>query len=236
MSIRIFALCTTLLAFGAPAGAQQINGWMNQHSSSYADDYQWSYNDSRRIAYDNGYREGRRDGDDAARDRKPFDLEREKDFRNADRGYSRNYGDKERYRESFRRGYSAGYREAYDRYGYNGGYYGGQATPRRDNGYGYPAPYPTTPYPSSRYPNRYPEYGGGYQSNVAFQNGAHDGYDKGIDDARHGRYPDYARQKWYRSGDHDYNSRYGSKEFYREQYRRGFQEGYDRAYRETRRW
>src|SRR5262249_51018989 len=97
MSIRIFALCTTLLACGAPAGAQQVNGWMNQRSS-YADDYQWSYNDVRRAAYDNGYREGRRDGEDAVRDRKPFDLKREKDFRNADRGYSRSYGDKERYR------------------------------------------------------------------------------------------------------------------------------------------
>ncbi len=238
MSIRTFALCTTLLAAAAPASAQQFNNWMTQSSAAYSSDYQAPYYDARRIAYDNGRREGFRDGEDAARDRKPFDLERQKDFRNADRGYNRSYGDKDRYRSNFRSGYADGYREAYDRYGYNGGYYGGRSVPR-DRGWGYPAPYP------NQYPQTYPRYpnggnggygGYGYGTNIAFQNGLNDGHEKGLDDLRHGRAPEYARQKWYRSGDHDYNSRYGSKEAYKDQYRRGFQEGYNRAYREGRRW
>ncbi len=232
MSIRTFTLCASLLAVAAPAGAQQFSDWMNPRPA-YANDDQRSYNDARRIAYDNGYREGLRDGQDAARDRRAFDLQREKDYRNADRGYNRSYGDKNRYRDSFRSGFADGYRESYNRYGYNGGYnnggtYGERTAPRRD-GWG-------SPYPQTRYPSGDRGYGYGYGSNIAFQNGANDGYEKGIDDARHGRYPDYARQKWYRSGDRHYEREYGSKDLYRDQYRRGFQQGYDRAYRETRRW
>jgi hypothetical protein len=231
MSIRIFTLCTALLTLAAPAGAQEFNNWMETRTA-YAGDAQWSYGgDSRRIAYDNGYREGRRDGDNAARDGKRFDLEREKDFRNADRGYNRSYGDRNRYRDSFRSGYAEGYREAYGRYG--NGSYGGRAIPRQDRG---PSGYPSYPQDSRRYPGNSPGYGYGYGSNAAFQNGVNDGYEQGIDDLRHNRYPEYARQKWYRSGDHNYNSRYGPREAYKDQYRRGFQQGYERAYREGRRW
>jgi flagellar biosynthesis/type III secretory pathway protein FliH len=232
MHIRTLTLCGALIAVGAPASAQQFNDWISQRPE-YTDDYRTSYIDARRIAYDNGYREGRNDGEHAVRDGKPFNLEREKDFRKADRGYHRNYGDKDRYRDNFRSGYAAGYREAYDRFGYNGGYYGGRTVPRRDRGWGYPSRYPQN-YPT--YPNGYPNAGYGYGADIAFQNGLNDGYEKGLDDLRHSRYPDYARQKWYRSGDHHYNGRYGSREAYKDLYRRGFQQGYDRAFREGRRW
>jgi hypothetical protein len=50
------------------------------------------------------------------------------------------------------------------------------------------------------------------------------------------RSPDVTRHKWYRSGDHDYDNAYGSKDSYRIEYRRGFQEGYNRAFREGRRY
>ena len=69
-------------------------------------------------------------------------------------------------------------------------------------------------------------------SRVAYQNGLNDGYEKGLDDARDRKYPDLHRQKWYRSGDRHYESRYGSKDAYKDQYRRGFEEGYQRAYRD----
>ena len=74
-----------------------------------------------RVAYDNGYREGLRDGESAARSRRSYDVEREKDWRKADSGYNRSYGNKDRYRDNFRNGYNDGYRAAYDRY-YNGNY------------------------------------------------------------------------------------------------------------------
>jgi len=231
-----------LLTIGAIAAAAvlsvsgrasaQTNNWMQQRVS-YADDDRQSYYDARRIAYDNGYREGLRDGESAARDRRVSDVQREKDWRKADAGYNRSYGDKNRYRDNFRVGYSDGYRAAYDRYGDNG--YGGSRTyPRRNDGWRYPGNYPQQ---SGRaYPQgRYGDYGYGV-ANIAFQNGVNDGYEKGLDDARDRKYPDPTRQKWYRSADRHYEGRYGSKDAYKDQYRRGFTEGYQRAYRDARRY
>jgi hypothetical protein len=219
-----------ILSVSLPASAQ-VNGWLEQRAA-YSDDYRQSYYDSRRVAYDNGYREGLRDGESAARDRRPFDVQREKDWRKGDAGYNRSYGDKNRYRDNFRVGYNDGYRAAYDRF-YNGGYYGGNRPGgRRDDRYGYPNSYPSRgPYSQGRYG----DYGYGV-ANIAFQNGVNDGYEKGLDDAKDRKYPDPTRQKWYRSADRHYEGRYGSKEAYKDQYRRGFVEGYQRAYRDARRY
>ncbi|HYX80967.1 MAG TPA: hypothetical protein VE714_01145 [Gemmatimonadales bacterium] len=226
-SITAFAAAATLFVISSPAQAQ-INGWFDHRP-----DFRQSYYDSRRVAYDNGYREGLRDGESAARHRRPFDIQREKDWRKADGGYNRSYGDKERYRDNFRRGYSDGYRAAYDRAYYDGGYYDGRSFPRRDDRYGYPGNYPQN---GRTYPwGRYGDYGTGV-AHIAFQNGVNDGYDKGLDDARDRKYPDPTRQKWYRQGDRHYERRYGSREAYKDLYRRGFQEGYQRAYRDARRW
>ena len=230
MSIRSFALCSALLITAAPAGAQQFNDWMTPHPgySVGSGDKSAQYGDARRIAYDNGYRKGVERGENAVRDRRALDLEREKDYRNADNGYNRSFGDKNLYRDMFRNGFADGYRTAYNRYGSNGGYsggpyYGGRVEPRRDTGWGYP-----------RYPGANRGYGNGsvYGSSYAFQNGVNDGYQKGRDDARDGKYPDYARQKWYRSGDRHYDDRYGSRQVYEDQYRSGFRDGYERAYRD----
>jgi hypothetical protein len=230
----IGAACLAVVGFSGAAQAQ-VNGWLGQRPA-YSDDDRQSYYDARRVAYDNGYREGLRDGESAARSRRALDIQREKDWRKADAGYNRSYGNKDRYRDNFRSGYSDGYRAAYDRFS-NGGYYDGRAIPRRDGGYGYPGNYPGN-YPQSgrTYPQgRYGDWGSGV-ANIAFQNGVNDGYEKGLDDARDRKYPDPTRQKWYRSGDRHYEGRFGSKEAYKDQYRRGFQEGYQRAYRDARRW
>jgi hypothetical protein len=229
----ISAAAAALFMVSAPANAQ-VNGWLDQRPG-YSDDYRQSYYDARRVAYDNGYREGLRDGEAAARRRRPLDIRREKDWRKADAGYNRSYGNKERYRDSFRSGYSDGYRAAYDRASYNGGYYDPRSS-RRDGGYGYPGTYPGYPQGGRTYPQgRYGDYGTGV-AHIAFQNGVNDGYDKGLDDARDRKYPDPTRQKWYSQGDRHYEGRYGSREAYKAQYRRGFQEGYQRAYRDARRY
>jgi hypothetical protein len=236
MSLRILAICSAVLATAVPAGAQQFNQWLSPRNAyTIATDSrdQAPYYDAGRVAYDNGYRDGLKRGENAVHDRKAFDLEREGDYRDADNGYHRSYGNKDRYRDSYRSGFAEGYRSAFNRYGYNGGYSGGthgRAVPRYDGTYRDP-----------RYSTRYPTYGGnsgyyGYGANYAFQNGVNDGYQKGRDDARDGKYPDYARQKWYRSGDRHYDNHYGPKEVYKDQYRRGFRDGYERAYRELRRW
>jgi hypothetical protein len=164
-----------------------------------------SFVDARRAAFDTGYRDGLKRGEQAARDRRQLDVERERDYRDADNGYNRSFGDRRTYANSYRGGFTQGYREAYGRVtrGWNSGGW-------NNGGYGSAA------------------YG-------AYQNGASDGYRKGLEDVDDREYPDARRHKWYRSGDHDYDDRYGSKEAYRVEYRRGFQEGYNRAYRDARR-
>jgi len=218
-----------LIAIAAPAQAQVWGD--NSRRGTYSDNV-------RSIAYNNGYQEGLHHGEEAVRDRRPLDIEREKDYRKADEGYRKDYGNKDLYRDEFRRGFAQGYQEGYGRYdgrygdrrndrwgGSNyppdGRVYGGVITERgygdnrgygNDRGYGY-------------------GYGGRFD--VAFRNGEADGYQKGLDDARDGKYPQPERQKWYRSGDRNYNGRDGlSREDYKNEYRRGFQQGYARAYNE----
>ncbi len=224
--LLVSTLGLAALALAAPASAQ-FRGW----------------NDTRQAAYDNGYREGYKEGDKDARKGESFSYQDEKTFQRADKGYHRNFGDRERYRQVFRNGYAAGYGEGYQRIAGNYGSYGpgrgrgrGRAVPRNtypDTGRypnTYPNRYPDT-YPD-RYPNTYPDRypGGGYYS-PAFDNGRNDGREKGMEDARQNRSFDPLRHKWYRSGDHDYRGEYGSREQYRDVYRRGFQEGYEQGYR-----
>lgn len=198
------------LALGASNAAAQSNGWLETAASYAGADYRAPYQDARRAAYDNGYRDGIKRGEQAARDRRPFDVERERDYRSADAGYNRAYGDRTRYRNDYRGGFAQGYRA-----GYNGQGFGGDRGARRDaQGYRY----------------------GGNAGYGAFQNGTADGYRKGLEDAQDRRSPDARRHKWYRSGDHDYDKVFGSKEAYKTEYRRGFEAGYNRAFREGRRY
>jgi hypothetical protein len=220
------ALGMAALSAAAPAHAQ-LNGWLDQSRQAYTEAQ--PYYESRRGAYDNGYREGVKEGEKDGRSRDPFHYQDEGAFRNGDKGYHRSYGDRERYRQSFRAGFADGYGDGYNRlaprYGYGNGNGNGRPGPRYEPGYGYPSTYPNR--------NGYPGgYGyGGYRS-PAFANGANDGYEKGREDARDRDAYDPRRHKWYRDGDHDYRNEYGPRQTYEDTYRRGFLEGYDRAYRE----
>ena len=69
----------------------------------------------------------------------------------------------------------------------------------------------------------------------ASENGYRDGYAQGRDDARDGDRHDPVRASRYRSGDHDYNGRYGSRDDYKREYRAAFVQGYEQGYRESRR-
>lgn len=214
MTSKILTLsAATALALALPVSARAQIVRFGGHGRYESGRSQY-YEDARRVAQDNGYREGLKHGEDAARKGRPFDLAREKDYRKGDEGYNRRYGSKDEYREAYRNGFAQGYREAYSRYGYRvrgGGYY----APRREGGFSIGG------------------FGVGVYArtaSIAFQNGENDGYQKGLDDARDGRYPDVTRQKWYRNGDHGYHGEYGAKDAYRAQYRRGFDDGYRRAY------
>ena len=182
-----------------------------------------AYYQVRQAAYDEGYREGARRGEEDARRGDRFSYQDERDFQRGDKGYHRGLGDRERYRQIFRDGFAAGYSDGFSRFSRGR--------------------YPQDRRPSYGYGQQGPAYGswGGYRNDryysPAFDNGMRDGYEKGQEDARKNRSFDPRRHKWYREGDHDYEGRYGPRETYKDAYRRAFQQAYERAYREGRyRW
>jgi hypothetical protein len=216
------------LAIATPVSAQigSAAEW------SYADEARQPYVESRRVAYDNGYREGLREGERDGRRRDAFEYRDERTWQRGDQGYHRTHGDRERYQQSFRSGYVAGYTEAYRRFSPNYGGYGngpGGVYPNRGGSYGYPQGgygYPDRGYPDRGYP-------GGYGNNTpAYSNGVSDGYEKGREDARDRDAFNPRRHKWYRDGDRHYRSSYGPRQRYEDIYREGFLAGYDRGYRE----
>lgn len=71
-------------------------------------------------AYERGFHEGTEAGEKDGRRGRSFDLTRHDDYRDADEGYNRDYGDKEFYRRAFRDGFRAGYEQTYRQYA--GGY------------------------------------------------------------------------------------------------------------------
>jgi hypothetical protein len=164
-------------------------------------------------AYQIGYDEGRDRGEDDARRRRPYDYARHGAYRDADDGY-RGYGDRNAYRSVFRQGFVAGYNDGFRRYA--------QAYPPRQGPSGYPPPV-------------YSPGGRGPYGSPAAQNGYRDGYQQGLDDRRDGDRFDPVRATRYREGDHDYNSRYGSRDDYKREYRAAFQQGYSDGYYQRRR-
>jgi hypothetical protein len=78
-------------------------------------------------------------------------------------------------------------------------------------------------------PNRYPGSSSRYDS-AAYDNGFRDGLEKGREDVRDNDSFDPVRHSRYRSGDHGYQSRYGTKEQYKLTYRDGFEAGYAQGY------
>lgn len=218
MTTRFLAISMMGVALASIPSRAQAQPWTPAAAAYANDDYRAPYADAQRAAYDNGYRTGLKRGAQAVRDRRPLEIERERDYRSANVGYNRSFGDRNRYRDAFRGGFAAGYRDGYSRRGARVPFPG----TGRDNGRG-----PSTPL------------GTGYGGTANFgarQNGVADGYEKGLDDVNDRKVSDLSRHKWYRNGDHDYDDRYGSKESYRVEYRRGFEEGYNRAYREARRY
>ena len=157
-------------------------------------------------AYRNGYDAGRIEGANDARRGRRFEIDRNRVYRSADRGYD-GYGNRAYYQQTFRDGYAAGYNDGYRR------------NDRQSTRRGYPG---------------YGSGSGSVYRSPAADNGYRDGYEQGRDDRRDGDRYDPIRAKRYREGDHDYNSRYGSRDDYRQEYRRAFQDGYRRGYDDAR--
>jgi len=84
---------------------------------------------------------------------------------------------------------------------------------------------------------RIPPSRGGYRQNVqrrAFDLGHQKGFDRGRDDARHGRQRSYEEYKEYRNGDDGYRRDEGDRDAYRDEYRQGFRAGYAEGFNQRR--
>lgn len=183
-------------------------------------------------AYRTGYDRGVRVGQDDGRRNDRFEYANESEYRNADAGYSRTYGDRERYRSEFRLGFENGYREGYSRYQTrNGGYgdYGGYNDGTWRPGTGGPPP-----WANGR--GRGQGNGSWQRNDLAYQNGFTDGYDEGLKAGRDRRQFDPIGEGRYRSADRGYRSQYGSRDAYRATYRNAFREGYESGYDDGRRY
>jgi hypothetical protein len=191
----IAAVACATLALPASAAAQ----WNNRDNRGW---------DSRvgGEAYQRGFRDGERLGADDVRRGRTFNVQNHREFRDADAGYDRNDGSRDRYRDEFRRGFTEGYRVAYrddrvdgrnDRYGRN-----------RDGGNG----------ASYRDPGQ--------------ARGFSDGYRKGLEDQRDNHRFEPARFKEVRQGTAPgYDGDFGSRERYTLSYRDGFRLGYEDGFR-----
>jgi hypothetical protein len=74
-----------------------------------------------RIAQENGYRDGLRQGQDDANRRRRYDYNDDSRYRDASSGYRSEYGSREAYRSAYRQGFQRGYDEGFRRNGNNRG-------------------------------------------------------------------------------------------------------------------
>jgi len=188
----IAAVACSTLALPANANAQ----WRDR------DDRGW---DSRigGEAYQRGFSDGERLGNEDARRGRAFNVQNHREYREADAGYNRNNGSRDRYRDEFRRGFTEGYRNGYrdDRFD------------RRDSR-------------NDRDWNR------GSIRNPGQARGFSDGFRKGVEDRRANRRFEPNRFKEVRQGTAPgYNGDFGPRERYTQRYRDGFRDGYEDGFR-----
>ncbi|HEV8397651.1 MAG TPA: hypothetical protein VGQ37_25385 [Vicinamibacterales bacterium] len=171
---------------------------------------QWRDRDDRGVsrfggeAYQRGFSDGERLGDEDARRGRAFNVQNHREYREADAGYNRNNGSRDRYRDEFRRGFTEGYRN---------GYRDDDRLDRRDSR-------------NDRGWNR-----GGIR-NPGQARGFSDGYRKGVEDRRANRRFEPNRFKEVRQGTAPgYNGDFGSRERYTFSYRDGFRDGYEDGFR-----
>ena len=155
-------------------------------------------------AYQRGFRDGERLGEDDARRNRAFSVQNHREYREADAGYDRNDGSRDRYRDEFRRGFTEGYRVGYrdDRWD-------------RSNGR-----------------DRNERWNGASVRSPGQARGFSDGYRKGAEDRRENHRFEPERFKEVRQGTAPgYDDDFGSRDRYTLSYRDGFRQGYEDAFR-----
>lgn len=179
---------------------------------------QWGGRQAVNVAYNEGYARGVRAGEEDARRGNRFAFNDERDYRDADQGYRREYGSRDAYRLEYQRGFEVGYELGYRRVAPGRERYDDRGRYDGRGGYGGPGG-------SAR--GRY---------DIAAQQGYNDGYEAGFDDGRDRRRFDPIGESRYRSGDRGYKSSYGSRDLYKANYRDAFRSGYEDGYADATRY
>ena len=107
-----------ILGVGATAGTVSAQSRYGQ-DSGYGRGNRYN-NDVRRIAEDQGFKDGIWEGSNRALARRSFDPYNTNSYKKATDGYNKSMGDKYFYQEAYRQGYLRGYEQGF----------------RRDSGYG----------------------------------------------------------------------------------------------------
>lgn len=77
-----------------------------------------------RVAQQNGYRDGLRQGREDRRDRDRYNPQKARDYKNAMNGYNSRFGSKNDYKTAYRQAFINGYNQGYNGGRNNNGYYG----------------------------------------------------------------------------------------------------------------
>lgn len=111
------ALAFATLAAATPSQAGvQVGIHIGSDRGGYYDRGRY---DVRRIAFDNGYRDGLREGEKDDRSDDRYNYRDERRYRQADAGYRREFGSRYAYAAAYRQGFERGYRLGYsNRRGY----------------------------------------------------------------------------------------------------------------------
>lgn len=114
-SFRIIPIA--VLALSAVASTACATGYAYGNRGGYYGDRRgYDYRAVERIAYDNGFREGVRQGERDGQRNRRFEPQRHGEWRDADNGFRREYGDHNLYRRSYRNGFESGYAQGFRRF------------------------------------------------------------------------------------------------------------------------
>jgi len=183
-----------------------------------------AYN-AKQYAYQTGYQDGVRYGEDARAQGYRYDY-RSEDYRRADRGYDPSMGEHDDFQKSYRNGYKAGYNDGFN--GRRNSQYYGYDQGSRNNGYDPYSPGPrNNPYPGND--NGYGRGRYGYTGG-AQDFGYRDGTMMGERDRRNGKDFRPEKNESYEHADHGYRREFGNKNYYKAEYRRAFVQGYQESY------
>lgn len=140
------------------------------------------------------------------------------DYRDADRGYNPDAGNRDEYRQAYQDGYVAGYNDGF--YGRNG----------RDQYQDQSSNQGNEEEEEEAHHHHHGDRDRGYQS-AAQQIGYQDGITDGRNDALKRKKFKPEKHDAFKDGDHGYRHDYGDKGVYKQQYRQAYTEGYEDGYR-----